>query len=101
MEVVLIMLQYPNMWNILAHTRMLRHTEIVHLVFEWLDVEFVTLYNCQHKICPECSVFLSPEYAILNELEWKGWTGENKSFNFPHNIVKSVLSNFQFSTLKK
>ena len=40
---------------------MSRRTQFVSLFFECLDVEVVKFYICQHKICPECSVFLSPE----------------------------------------
>jgi len=43
---------------------MLRSTQVVPLVFEWLGAEFVNFYICQHKICPECSIFVSPEYAM-------------------------------------
>ena len=47
---------------------MLRRTQIVFLVFERLGVEVVNFYICQHKIYSECSVYLSPEYVILDDL---------------------------------
>jgi len=51
----------------LTQARMLRRTKIVSLVFEWLGFEAVKFYICQRKICPECSVFVSPEYVNLDE----------------------------------
>jgi hypothetical protein len=56
---------------------MLRHTQIVFLVFERLGVEVVKFYICQHKISPECSVYLSPEYVILDD-DCNGVAGQGK-----------------------
>jgi len=46
---------------------MSRRTQTVSHVFEWLGVEVVKLYICQHKICSECSVFVSPECVNVGD----------------------------------
>jgi hypothetical protein len=68
---------------------MLRRTEITCLVSEWLGVEAVNSYICQHKICPECSVFLSPEYVIVDDF-CIGVAGQGK---INHLIFSTTLSN--------
>ena len=52
----------------LAHCIMLRRTQIVYLLFEWLCVEILNFYISQHINCSECSVFLSPEHVIVEDL---------------------------------
>jgi len=56
---------------------MLRRTQIVSLVFERLGVEFVKFYVCQHKICCECSVFVSPECVNVGD-DCSGVVGQEK-----------------------
>ena len=78
----------------LAHITMSHRTQIICLVFEWLGVEVVKFYICQHKICSECSVFVSPE-CVTFIVEWLD--RETKSLNFLRNIIQSILPTFLFS----
>jgi hypothetical protein len=45
----------------------LSRTQIASLVFEWLGVEVAKFYISQHKICSECSVFVSPECVNVDD----------------------------------
>ena len=64
----------------LTHSIVLRRTQTVSLFFEWLVVGTLNLYNCQYKIYPECSVFLSPEYVKLDDF----CTGVAGQWNINH-----------------
>ena len=56
---------------------MSRRTQIFSLVFEWLGVEVVKFYICQHKISSEISVFLSPECVNMDDF-CSGVAGQGK-----------------------
>lgn len=76
------------MWNITCtHQNVTSYTN--SLVFEWLGVEIVNFYIFQHKIFPECSVYLSPEYVILDDF-CIGTVGHKK---INHLIFFTTLSN--------
>jgi hypothetical protein len=72
----------------LAHTTMSHRTQIFCPVFEWLGVEFVKFYICQHKICSECSVFVSPECVNVDDI-CSGVAGQG---NLSHYIFRKTLS---------
>jgi hypothetical protein len=77
------------MWHIsLTRQKFATYTNCLSC-FRMVRLEVVNFYICQHKIYSECSVFLSPEYVILDNFS-SGVAGQAK---INYLIFSRTLSN--------